>query len=384
MEAGILDRFRRPKTGLILSGGGARAAYQVGVLRAVANFLPRQLPNPYAVITGTSAGALNATALASHAWHFGTAVRSMEVIWKQLRSEQVYDPQSANLLGSASNALLALLGSSRSEEKPVALFDNTPLSELLSRVIRLKRIQRNIDSGHLDAISVTASAYGSGQSCSFFQAMQGLREWTGPHRIGKQTRLQLQHLMASCAIPLVFPAVKIGSQYFGDGAIRQFAPVSTALHLGARRLFAIGVSGNQSGASQQEDSADPPGLVQVFGHILNSAFVDHLENDLGVLRNLNRVLAQVSEPVRHRIGKEMHEVELLEIAPSRAINKMALEHYEELPRPLSRFVKPEGSGTLLSLILFETGFCRALMKLGFEDAQAMETDIRRFLGETGC
>ncbi|MCY4356304.1 MAG: patatin-like phospholipase family protein [Gammaproteobacteria bacterium] len=378
---GILDKVGKPRTGLILSGGGSRAAYQVGVLRAVANILPKNQANPFAVISGTSAGALNAAALASHAWRFGTAVRSLEVIWKNLHSEQVYDPQSANLLGSASNALLSLLGSNRNEGKPVALFDNTPLRRLLSRVIRFERIQHNIDVGLLDAISVTASAYDTGQSYSFYQAMQGRKDWTGPHRIGMRTRLQLHHLMASSAIPLIFPAVQIGKQYFGDGAIRQLAPANTTLQLGAHRLLAIGVSGNRSGVSLEESMAEPPGLLQVFGHILNSAFVDHLENDLEFLRHMNAVLPLVPEQARQQTGRIIHEVEMLEISPSKAINKLALEHYEELPKPLSRYIKPEGSGTLLSLILYEKGFCRELMQLGFDDAMAKEAEIRLFFDD---
>ncbi|MCG8412790.1 MAG: patatin-like phospholipase family protein [Pseudomonadales bacterium] len=380
MAQSILANYDRARTGLILSGGGSRAAYQVGVLRAIANVLPKHHPNPFDVIAGTSAGALNAASLASHAWRFSTAVRSLEYIWKSLSSEQIYDPQSGNLLGGASNVLLSMLGANRPAEKPVALFDNSPLAKLLSRVIRFDRIQHNIDVGLLDAISVTASAYSTGESVSFYQAMKGFHDWSGPHRIGRRAQLDLHHLMASSAIPLIFPAVQIGQQYFGDGAIRQLAPTSTALHLGARRLLAIGVSGNRTKSPLEDEMHEPPGMLQMIGHILNSAFVDHLENDLEFLKHMNEVLPLVPAHSRSRIGRTLHEVELLEISPSKELNLLAMQHYEELPKPLSRYIKSGGSGTILSLILFEKGFCRALMQLGYEDAMEKETDIKGFLG----
>lgn len=379
MSKAILPNLDQPRTGLLLSGGGSRAAYQIGVLRAIAQLLPKDHQNPFQVICGTSAGALNAVSLASHAWRFRTAVRSLEYIWRNLSSEQVYDPQSGKILTSASAALLSMIGSNKTKDKPVAIFDNSPLAVLLSRVIRFDRIQHNIDIGLLDAVSVTASAYGTGESVSFYQAVQGIQDWSGPHRIGRRAALTLQHLMASSAIPLIFPPMKIGDQYYGDGAIRQLAPTSTALHLGARRLLAIGVSGNRTKAPLEDEMSEPPTLWQMVGHILNSAFVDTLENDLVFLSHMNEVIPYVPKRHRERLGHAMYEVELLEISPSRELNLLAIEHYDELPKPLARYIKPGGSGTVLSLILFEPGFCNALMQLGYEDAMEKEKEIREFL-----
>ncbi len=330
------------------------------------------------MIAGTSAGALNAVSLASHAWRFRTAVRSLEYIWGNLGSDQIYDPQSGNLLSSASSVLMSALSSQKGKDRPTALFDNSPLATLLSRVIRFDRIQHNIDIGLLDAVSVTASAYGSGESVSFYQAMQGFHDWSGPHRIGRRTALNLDHLMASSAIPLIFPPTKIGNQFFGDGAIRQLAPTSTPLHLGARRLLAIGVSGNRTKQPLEDEMIEPPTLWQMVGHILNSAFVDTLENDLIFLQHMNEVIPYVPQRHQLKLSHAMYEVELLEISPSRELNLLAIEHYEELPKPLARYIKPSGSGTVLSLILFEKGFCNALMKLGYEDALEKETEIREF------
>lgn len=373
----ILADAKEKRIGLILSGGGARAAYQVGVLRAIANILPKHAKNPFHIIAGTSAGALNAVSIATHAQHFRTGVRTLEYIWKNISSEQIYNPQSGNLLSSASSVLLSML-SGKSSGNAVALLDNEPLAALLGRIIKFDRIQHNIDVGLLDAVSVTASVYGSGESVAFYQAMQGIENWERPHRIGVRTKLNINHLLASSAIPIIFPAVSIGSQYFGDGAVRQLAPTSTALHLGARRLLAIGVSGNQTKSSPGEELSEQPSLLQLLGHILNSAFVDTLEHDLEFLRRINELIPLVPSAALEANKIPLAEIDLLEISPSRELNLLAMEHYDELPKPMSRYIKPGSSGTLLSLILFEKGFCNALWQLGFDDAMEQATEIDQF------
>jgi len=377
----LLTDPSKQRLGLILSGGGARAAYQVGVLRAIANLLPNHARNPFQVIAGTSAGALNAVSLATHAQSLRTGVRILETIWKNMRSDLIYEPQSGNLLTNASSILLSML-SGKSSENPVALLNNAPLAVLLSRVIKFERIQRNIDIGLIDAISVTASAYGSGESVSFYQAIKGIEDWQGPHRIGVRAKLNLNHLMASSAIPVIFPAVNLGKQYFGDGAIRQLAPTSTALHLGARRLLVIGVSGNRITAPLEDEMTGQPSLAQIVGHILNSAFVDTLENDLEFLRRMNEIIPHVPSNTIERGKVNMAAVELLEISPSKELNVLAMEHYDELPKPMSRYIKEGSSGTLLSLVLFEQGFCDALWQLGFDDAMEKEKEIVEFFGVT--
>lgn len=373
----ILRRQTRRPIGLILSGGGARAAYQIGVLRAIATILPKHAANPFDVISGTSAGALNAVSLATHAQRLRTGVRTLEYIWTNLSSDQIYDTSGTNLLSSVSSILMPRLNS-RNGNESIALLNNAPLSVLLNRVLKFERIQHNIDRGLLDAVSVTASAYSTGESVSFYQGVKGLQDWEGPHRIGRRAQLDLQHLMASSAIPVVFPAVKIGEQYYGDGAIRQLAPTSTALHLGARKILAIGVSGNRSKQPLEDTQSEPPSLQQILGHILNSAFVDTLENDLEFLRHMNDVLPHVPERIRKRHDIKLQEVELLEISPSDELNILAQQYYDELPRSMTRFIKPESSGTVLSLLLFEKGFCTALYEMGYRDAMEKEAAIREF------
>lgn len=377
---GLLPRQNDRKTGLILSGGGSRAAYQVGVLRAVANILPKGAANPFQIISGTSAGALNAVAIASQAHRFRTAVRTLEHLWKTIDSSQVYTPYSGNLLTSASSLVLSAFNGNKADTA-VALLNNLPLRQLLEKVIRFERIQRNINLGHLDAISVTASAYSTGESISFFQSMQGIAPWQGPHRTGVRTKLQLDHLMASTAIPVVFPAVGIDDQYFGDGAIRQIAPTSTAIHLGAGRILAIGVSANGRKKPFENHMTDQPSLLQILGHIMNSAFVDTLENDLEFLRHINELVPLVPSKLAEENKLSMSKVKLLEISPSKELNVMAMEYYHELPKPMAKYIKEGSSGTLLSLILFESGFCSALCDLGYKDAMEKESEIREFFAD---
>ena len=373
----LLPNPDQRRIGLILTGGGARAGYQIGVLRAIATILPKQTGNPFHIIAGTSAGALNAASLATHAHRLRTAVRTLEAVWKNMSSDKVYNLQSANLLTGASGLVLNIL-SGKNSDNAVALVNNEPLAVLLSKVIKFDRIQRNIDTGLLDALAVTASAYGTGESVSFYQAIKSVKDWQGPHRIGVRTRIRLPHLLASSAIPVIFPAVQIGSQYFGDGAIRQLAPTSTALHLGARRLLVIGVSGNQSTHPLEVQMTEQPSLSQILGHILSSAFVDTLENDLEFLRHLNAAIPDAPAAVIGHNAIHMSKIDLLEISPSKELNVLAMDHYHELPKVMTRYIKEGSSGTLLSLVLYERGFCGALCQLGFEDAMEKEVKIRDF------
>jgi len=301
----------------------------------------------------------------------------LEHLWKNISSDQIYTPQSGKLLGSASILLLSSLRNKRADV-PRSLLDNSPLLELLQRVLKLHKIQKNIDRGFLDALSITASTYSTGESVSFYQGMNGLTDWEGPHRIGRRGQLSLLHLMASSALPVLFPAVKIGNQFYGDGSARQLAPTSPLIHLGATRLLVIGVSGNRLKAPLEDTMSAPPSISQIIGHMLNSAFVDTLDNDLEFLRNMNDVLEHMPEGSRNREKISAQKIGLLEISPSKEINILASEFYDELPKQMAKHIKPETSGTLLSLVLFEKGFCNALWKMGYEDALSKESEIKEF------
>jgi NTE family protein len=373
----MLEAKNADRIGLLLSGGGARAAYQVGVLRAISELLPKNASNPFHIISGTSAGALNAASLACHAHRLRTGVKLLEHVWKNISSDKVYTPQSGKLLGSASIMLFASMRT-KDTDVPISLLDNSPLLHLLQRVLKLDKIQRNIDRGLLDALSITTSSYNTGESVSFYQGMKGLSDWQGPHRIGRSGTISYSHLMASSALPVLFPAVKIDEQFYGDGAVRQLAPTSTPIHLGATRLLVIGVSGNRSNSPAGNTNAAAPSILQILGHILNSAFVDTLENDLEFLRDMNDVLDQLPQGVINSPKISAQKIELLEISPSKEINILAKQFYDELPKQMAKHIKPDSSSTLLSLILFEKGFCSALWKMGYEDALSKESKIRHF------
>ncbi|MEX1197109.1 MAG: patatin-like phospholipase family protein [Pseudohongiellaceae bacterium] len=367
------DPEESPRFGLVLSGGGARAAYQVGVMRGISMVLPKDAPNPFHIIAGTSAGALNAASLATHAHRLRTGIRTLEYIWKNIDSSQVYRVDARGLLGSAANWAFSFLGNRRSSN-PVSLLDNSPLEELLNNVLRMERLQEHMAAGHLETISITASAYYSGNSVSFFQSRHEIEDWYRPHRVGFNTDLSVRHLLASTAIPTLFPAVKIGREYYGDGAIRQLAPLSPAIRLGADRILAIGVSGANTEWVEDESPLYHPSLGQIIGHVLNSAFVDTLESDMAVLRRYNRLLASC------QAGPDpaLRPIELLEITPSIDLNAIASKHAGDLPRSIRLFIRDTSASSLVSLLLFEQAYCQELMNLGLKDALAKREQIRTF------
>lgn len=372
----------KKKTGLILSGGGARAAYQVGVLMAIAELVPRGTRNPFPIISGTSAGAINAAALAAQAHNYRMAVRGLERVWANITADQVY---RTDVYSFAKSILRWFVTTLVSGSTPVnsALLDSRPLHKLLSMVVNFQRIQEALDRGDLHALAITASSYATGESVAFFQAQPHLQEWKRARRLGRRSAIAVNHLLASSAIPILFPAQEVEGRYYGDGAVRQLAPASPALHLGAERLLVIGVSGNTS-ALRQRDVEGYPSLAQVLGHILNSVFVDSLEGDVERLERINNTLQAIPQKTRQQQGISLREVDVLKIYPSRPIDEIAAEHVKELPSALRFFLRGSGAtrspgASAVSYLLFEPGFTRALMSLGYQDARQREDEIRAFL-----
>ncbi|WP_038608237.1 patatin-like phospholipase family protein [Pseudomonas alkylphenolica] len=377
-----------PITGLILSGGGARAAYQVGVLAGIADLLPPGAANPFPVIVGTSAGAINAVTLACGATHFADAIRRLTSFWQGFRSHQVLRSDWPGVIRQASRFVgHSLLG--LGSPVPVALLDSSPLRHLLNQNLDMSGIGHALEQQHLHAVAVTAFGYESGQAVTFYQGRGAIDPWLRHRRIGLPTRLSVEHLLASSAIPLLFAPVKLGEEYFGDGAVRQSAPISPALHLGASRVLVVGVSGNPQRPVEGElrpriFSGQQPSLAQIGGHMLNSTFIDSLEDDIELLQRLNHLSHLMPEHLeRRRLG--LAPVDVLVVAPSQPLDEIAARHRRELPAALRLFLrgpgatKTSGAG-VLSYLLFEAGYCSELIELGRRDALAKRRELCNFLG----
>lgn len=373
-----------PAIGLIMTGGGARAAYQVGVLRALCEILPKGVRNPFPIICGTSAGAINAAVLATDAANFRRGVRRLMTVWKNFHVQQVYRADAWGALANSARWLLTAMSGGRLSN-PVSLLDNSPLSGLLERYVDFPAIGRNIDAGHLQAFAVTCSGYTSGQSVTFYQGQASLAGWARARRVGVAMPIGLPHLMASSALPFIFPPVRINREYFGDGSMRQIAPVSPALHLGAGRLLVIGV-GRQSGQPAVRQPAEGyPSLAQIAGHALDSIFLDSLEVDLERLQRINRTLSIIPAETLAKNGYPLRSVDFRVLTPSVPLSQIAAQHAHELPRVIRSLLQTVGAmrrtgSNLVSYLLFEKAYCRALIRLGYQDTLAQRDDLLAFLG----
>ena len=379
--------IHHPLVGLILAGGGARAAYQVGVLKAIADALPSGAPNPFPIICGTSAGAINGAALAIDAARFQYAVRRLARVWQHFHVDQVFRSDALGIAKSGMHWLAALLTGGLGRFNPHALLNCVPLEELLHRHMPCDLIQNSIDAGVLRAFSVTAAGYTSGQSVTFYQGVSGIEPWTRARRIGVAACITQDHLMASSAIPFIFRGVKLGREYFGDGSLRQIAPISPALHLGAERLLVIGVRQERNGEPVQSASMGYPSLAELAGYVLDSIFLDALEIDLERLTRVNNTIRLIPSHHLEEANVSLRPVEVLVISPSEDMNRIAAKHAMELPRPMRLLLRGLGAmkrrgSSLVSYVLFEEGYTRALIDLGYQDTLKRKDEVLRFLGHT--
>ena len=372
------------RTALILTGGGARAGYQAGVLKAIRELLPEPQRNPFPILCGTSAGAINAASLAVWAEDFGAAVDNLLHVWENFSAHQVYraDPAGIGIAGARWLSTLAVGWLTR--RAPRSLLDNAPLRHLLREGLDLSRIARAIDNGALHSISITCSGYSSGQSVAFFQGRPGLEGWRRSQRVGAATEITLDHLMASSAIPFIFPAVHINREWFGDGSMRQMAPVSPAIHLGADRILVIG-AGRLADENERPVTTSYPSLAQIAGHALSSIFLDSMSVDLERMSRINRTLTLIPEAVRRDSEVSLRPIDVLVIAPSQRLDHLAARHAQALPWPVRTLLRGIGAmngngGALTSYLLFEQAYTRNLIELGYADTLARSDEVRRFLG----
>ena len=390
-----------PLTALVLSGGGARAAYQVGVLRALARLRREalgpvaRLRNPFGIICGTSAGAINALALAANADRFEAAVEVIARVWQQFSADQVYRADSLGVIRSGARWLTMLsVGWAIARwrrARPQSLLDNQPLADLLQRLVPLERLPLMLTQGHLHAVAVTASSYTTGEHFTFYDAHASVQTWQRSQRVAVRTRLTHAHLLASSAIPFVFPARQITVEgqrgWFGDGSMRQTAPLSPAVHLGAQRLMIIGAGRMHEPAGRVVATQGHPNLAQIAGHAMSSIFLDALAVDIERMRRINRTLALL--PERVIAESEWRPLEALVIAPTQRIDDVAERHLGDLPAPVRALLRGVGVGgqgeqasgaALASYLLFQASFTRELMALGEADTQARRDEVLHFFG----
>lgn len=389
-------------TGLVLTGGGARAAYQVGVLQALRLILDTEgvapQRSPFGVVCGTSAGAINATALACRADHFDEALDKLSQVWENFSAEQVYQSDVLSVLRTGTRWLTMLTAGwvfRRSRKlKPRSLFDNTPLVNLLHNMIDLPRLERALVSGDLHALAITASDYSSGRHVTFYQTPQVVKPWVRSQRIAVPDQITIEHLVASSAIPFIFPATPLYLEgklaYFGDGSMRQLAPISPAIHLGAERVLVIGagqINAENRFVGPPSDSGNGintyPTLAQIAGHAMSSIFLDSLAMDIERLERVNKTIGLIPPEVRR--NSSLREIDVLVIAPSQRIDAIAAKHIEALPRPVRALLGAVGAtevkgAALASYLLFEKPFTSELIRLGFSDALKRRDDVKRFFG----
>ncbi|KNE25785.1 Patatin [Achromobacter spanius] len=383
-----------------MTGGGARAAYQVGVLSAIMELLDpdwqSRFRNPFDIICGTSAGAINAAALACRADRPHLGVRRIRRLWSSLNTDMIYRADAPGLIRTGVRWLgllsLGWMYSGLTRKRPQSLLDNSPMEALLGRVLNFDHLRANLEGGALSALAITASGYTSGEHLTFYQAHAPIEPWHRYLRLAIPTPISIDHLMASSSIPFVFPARQVQvhgkGEWCGDGSMRQLAPISPAIHLGAHRVMVIGTGfRDDTHPENREDSPPYPSLAQVGGHALSSIFLDGLSVDV---ERLERINALMEHATPDGVQVNVRRIQVLTITPSQSLDTMALEHLQDMPaqaRALFRVLgvssdpgRP-GGGALMSYLLFESSYTKRLIELGYADTMQRNEEVIAFFKE---
>lgn len=370
---------KNKSTALLLGGGGARAAYQVGVLKAIAELVPEGCDNPFPIICGTSAGSINTVAMASNASNFHLGIKRIEDVWSNFKLQHVFYSDGKNLFKRMSHWAWANLGPGTWNKGPSSILDNQPLRKLLNKHINFNNIDASIKNGDLRAYCLTACSYTSGESTTFFDGASDIQNWRRTHREGVRKKMSIDHLMASSAIPVIFPSVKIGEEHYGDGSMRQISPISPALHLGAKKLLVIGLRMEKK-LGQPQPPRYRPSLGQISGYVLDTLFLNSLQSDIERMERMNRTL------IESKSGnpENLKVIDYLVISPSKDIANIAMKHFLELPKSFRIALGFLGmakanSRRFISYLMFTDTFCQELIELGYKDAMNRKDALIEFL-----
>ena len=372
-----------PRAGLVLPGGGARGAFQVGVMRALAEICAdagiQRFPFP--VISGTSAGAINATVIASHADSLAEGAARLERFWRGLHCERIYKTDAWTVMCNGLRMMLSFSPLvSRVVRQPESLLDNEPLRRFLDRELLLHRVQEGIDRGDLRGLAITASGYTCASAISFYQAAADIQPWARTRRLGRPTEISVAHLMASAALPLIFPAYRVGNEYFGDGGMRMVAPLSPAIHLGADRLVVVTTRDEKPDPEPSQDTQYPT-FGEIGGYLLDTIFMDRLTADLARLERINRTLELMTDEQYQQT--QLNLIRALVIRPSVDLREITHRHAGDIPAPVRLLLRTLGGWgrdwRMASYLLFEPPHTADLIDLGYSDAMAQAEEIAAFL-----
>lgn len=382
---GSLLFYNKKMKSLVLSGGGARGAYQVGVIQALADISASlKIKEPFKIIVGASAGAINACVLASNADDFQAGARKLQTLWSNLESRHVFHTDAVTLgkIGLKWLGDLSLGGTSKGVAPGKSLLDTSPLWDLIKNNCDFGRIDKQIERGHLYAAAITAVDYKTSDGVTFVQAHPSAPDWVKPRRTSLKAKLQAEHVMASSAIPILFPPISVDQNYFGDGCVRNLAPCSPAIHLGSNDIMIIGVRRKtEANFKPGQKQSKSPSVARMINVLLNAVLLDGIEVDVERLKRINSFIEQVPE----RTGQNLafKKVNYVYVSPSGDIGEIATQLSTQLPRMLRYLLKGLGpleeAAEVISYLLFEKKFTEKLIEMGYQDGIAQKQAIIEFL-----